>query len=145
VVKYRWIFLGLTFVLLGIAFYRAYTSPQRKGPWSLGLLYGTAALRLRTYWLSNDIQLILFSERERKGNMEIMVNRKIKQVLILIFSTSVLASGQVFAQERNDYGGWGMWPGMKWGFPMGWFAMIFMSIFWIAAIVGLIFLVRRLI
>jgi putative membrane protein len=77
--------------------------------------------------------------------MEIMVSRKVKQVLMLSFSTPVLASGQVFAQQRNDYGGWGMWPGMMWGFPMGWFGMIFMSIFWIAAIVGLIFLVRWLI
>ena len=77
--------------------------------------------------------------------MEIMVGKRMKQVLMLIFSASVLASGQAFAQQRNDYGGWGMWPGMMWGFPMGWFAMIFMSIFWIAAIVGLIFLVRWLV
>lgn len=74
-----------------------------------------------------------------------MAGKKIKQVLMLSFSAPVFPSGLAFAQQRNDYGAWGMWPGMMWGFPMGWFGMVFMSIFWIAAILGLIFLIRWLI
>lgn len=74
-----------------------------------------------------------------------MVTKKLGQVSMLVFSAPILTSGQAFAQPRNDYGGWGMWPGMMWGGPMGWFGMFFMSIFWIAAIVGIIFLVRWLI
>ena len=41
--------------------------------------------------------------------------------------------------------GYGMGPGMMgWGYGMGWFGMIFMAVFWIAVIVGIVFLVRWL-
>ena len=33
---------------------------------------------------------------------------------------------------------------MGWGYGMGWMGMIFMAVFWIAVIVGIVFLVRWL-
>lgn len=39
-----------------------------------------------------------------------------------------------------------MWPGMMgWGYGMGWFWPILMLVFWIAVIVGLVFLIRWLV
>ncbi len=39
--------------------------------------------------------------------------------------------------------GWGMGPGMMgWGYGMGWFGTIIMAAFWIAVIVGIVFLIR---
>lgn len=38
-----------------------------------------------------------------------------------------------------------MGPGMMgWGYGMGWIGMIFMAAFWIAVIVGIVFLIRWL-
>jgi len=48
----------------------------------------------------------------------------------------------IFAQWRG-YGGWHMGPGMMdWGYGTGWVGMILMAAFWIAVIVGIIFLIR---
>ena len=55
----------------------------------------------------------------------------------------VLASGEAWAQP-GGYSGWGMGmgPGMM---GMGWFGGIFMMIFWILILVGLVFLIKWLI
>ena len=51
----------------------------------------------------------------------------------------------VFAQQRGDYGHWGMGPGMMGGWGMGWFGGIIMIAIWVLVIVGLVFLIRWLI
>lgn len=45
------------------------------------------------------------------------------------------------AQWRGD--GWGMHPGMmEWGYGMSWFWHILGLLFWVAVIVGIVFLIR---
>lgn len=49
-----------------------------------------------------------------------------------------------FAQQgRSD--GWQMGPGMMGNWGMGWFGGIFMIVFWILILVGLVFVIRWLI
>ena len=52
-------------------------------------------------------------------------------------------AGDAFAQGRAYE--WGHGPRMMgWGFGMGWFGTILMAAFWIAVIVGVVFLIRWL-
>jgi len=53
---------------------------------------------------------------------------------------------EAFAQWGRDYGGYSMMgPGMMEGWGMGWFVIIFMLIFWVLVIVGLVSLIKWLI
>jgi putative membrane protein len=65
-----------------------------------------------------------------------------KKFVLGLASVAFLATWTVaFAQGSG--GGYGMGPGMMgWGYGMGWFWPIIMMAFWIAVIVGIIFLIR---
>ena len=59
-------------------------------------------------------------------------------LFLLLFGTSA------FAQWRG-YDDWHTGPGMMGGWGIGWFGGIFMLVFWILIIVGLVILIRWLI
>ena len=64
-----------------------------------------------------------------------------KIAFILILAVLFPLAGNGLAQWRG-YGGH-MGPGMMgWGYGTGWVGMILMAAFWIAVIVGIIFLIR---
>ncbi len=66
-------------------------------------------------------------------------------VKILMLAVPVLWPWNHALAQTERYGDWHMGPGMMGNWGMGWFGMIFMMIFWILLIVGMVFLIKWLI
>ena len=71
---------------------------------------------------------------------------RIKSILAgsILFVLSLVPWAPALAQQR-EYGQWPMGPGMMGFGGMGWFGMIFMMLFWILLIIGLVFVIKWLI
>ena len=65
-------------------------------------------------------------------------------IVSILFLSIPLTWNQAYAQT-GQYGGWGMGTGMMGGWGMGWFGGIFIVVFWILILVGLVFLIKWLI
>ncbi len=82
--------------------------------------------------------------------MNMTVRSTISSKKLFIFTLLTLFTSfplkEAFAQCGRDYGGYSMMgPGMMGGWGMGWFVIIFMLIFWVLVIVGLVSLIKWLI
>jgi putative membrane protein len=73
------------------------------------------------------------------------VNFKGFGFLLVLFFLTLLDPLNAAQAQYGGYGGWQMGPGMMGNYGMGWFGGIFMIVFWILIIVGLVFLIRWLI
>ena len=63
---------------------------------------------------------------------------------VFLFLLLLLNGSGALAQWRG-YEGWHMGPGMMGDWGMGWFGGIFMIVFWILLIIGLVFLIKWLV
>jgi putative membrane protein len=75
--------------------------------------------------------------------------KQVKSIATVLTTTTALmmlffSSTEALA-DWGDRQGWQMGPGMMGGWGMGWFGGVFMMIFWVLVLVGLIFLIKYLI
>jgi putative membrane protein len=64
---------------------------------------------------------------------------------VLVFIVSGVFASDALAQWGRYYDDWHMGPGMMGGWGMGWFGAIFMIVFWILILVGLVLVIKWLI
>jgi putative membrane protein len=65
--------------------------------------------------------------------------------LLVLFFLILLNPLNAAQAQYGRYGNWGMGPDMMGSWGMGWFGGIFMIVFWILILVGLVFVIRWLV
>ena len=73
------------------------------------------------------------------------VNFKGFGFLLVLFFLILLHPLNAAQAQYGRYGNWQMGPDMMGGWGMGWFGGIFMIVFWILILVGLVFAIRWLV
>lgn len=66
-------------------------------------------------------------------------------VFLSAFVVASVASRNMVLAQGGRYDNWRMGPDMMGGWGMGWFGGIFMIVFWILILVGLVFVIKWLI
>ncbi len=69
---------------------------------------------------------------------------RFRMATIVLWVLGIFPLSAAFAQEGR-YHGWNMGPDMMGSWGMGWFGGIFMVVFWILILVGLVFVIRWLV
>jgi putative membrane protein len=68
--------------------------------------------------------------------MRLSAMRRLIEIIIVLGTCFVFLLSMASCYPAMDHRGM-----MEWGYGMGWFGMIFMALFWIAVIVGIVLLI----
>lgn len=74
-----------------------------------------------------------------------LTNAKVSGLLTAVFALTFLYPMHMALAQGGRYEDWHMGPGMMGYWGMGWFGGIFMIVFWILILVGLVFVIRWLV
>lgn len=74
-----------------------------------------------------------------------LTNAKVSGLLTAVFAVTFLYPMHMALAQGGRYEDWHMGPGMMGYWGMGWFGGIFMIVFWILILVGLVFVIRWLV
>ena len=109
---------------------------MRFGAWVLDLYCFKELFKFETLYLSyTDTRL---------NKMKYIKSLTTGTISTIALSIDLFSSTPALAQW-GDNRSWHMGPGMMGGWGMGWFGGIFMMIFWVLVLVGLVFLIKWLI